>query len=89
MANRKPVDIYIRLLNPSTEQWRIAQGIPVGDGLYELLGPVPESERWEFQPGQVVECEEVVLFFGDYGLLARRALPPDPALDPGPGQVGT
>ena len=31
----------------------------------------------------------VVLLFGGYGLLARRALSPDPALDPGTGQAGT
>lgn len=80
----EPTDVHVRLLGLGEEQWRIARGIPVGENVYELLGPIPAGEQWEFQPGQMVECEEVVLFFGDYGMLACRALPPNKSfkLDP-------
>lgn len=71
----EPTDVHVRLLGLGEEQWRIARGIPVGENVYELLGPIPVGEQWEFQPGQIVECEEVVLFLGDYGMLACRALP--------------
>lgn len=88
MANIAPSDIHVRLLGLGQEQWRVAYGLPVGDGLYELLGPMPDGEQWQFTPGQVVECEEVVLFLGDYGLLACRALPPNDSLKPNPHQGG-
>ena len=64
------VDIYVRLLGLPYEQWRLASARPLDGDRYELLGAVPSEEQWEFQPGEIVECEEVVLTLGGYGLLA-------------------
>ena len=74
MADSAPVDIHVRLLGLGQEQWRITQAVPVGADRYELLGPMPDGEQWQFLPGQIVECEEVVLFLGGYGLLACSAV---------------
>lgn len=65
--------IYVRLLGLGHEQWRIADALRLSDEQYQLCGPVPEGEIWEFQPGQVVLIEEVVLTLGGYGLLAVSA----------------
>ena len=49
--------VYVALLDEGTEVWRPVAVEQVGPGLFCLLGPVPEGERWQFQPGQVVRCE--------------------------------
>lgn len=63
-------EIYVRLLGLPHEQWRVATGRCLGGDVYEVLGPVPVGERWQFQPGQIVMCEEVGLTLGGFGMLA-------------------
>jgi hypothetical protein len=49
--------ILVRLLEESVDVWRpvCAEVLP-GD-VYEIQGPVPEGEVWEFPPGTRVRCE--------------------------------
>ena len=67
---QKTEQIYVRLLGLKYEQWRIADALRLSTEVYQLCGPVPDGEHWEFQPGQVVLVDEVVLTLGGYGLLA-------------------
>jgi hypothetical protein len=53
--------VYVALLNEGTDVWRPVAAAQVGPALYRLLGPVPEDEGWQFQPGEVVRCEARVL----------------------------
>ena len=48
--------VYIGLVNEGTEVWRPTTATRTGD-VYMLDGPVPDGERWEFQPGAPVHCK--------------------------------
>jgi len=51
--------IYISLLDEGTTVFRPTQGVPVREGVYEVLPTSdynPEDEHWEFTPGSVVHC---------------------------------
>ena len=37
--------------------WRAVPAQPIGGGVFRILGPCPEGERWEFEPGSEVICE--------------------------------
>lgn len=74
MSQYADQEIYVRLLGLPYEQWRLASACLVDNEKYILSGPVPAGERWEFQPGETVVCEEVVLTLGGYGLLAVRRI---------------
>lgn len=37
--------------------WRTVSAQPLGGGIFRVLGPCPEGERWEFEPGSEVVCE--------------------------------
>jgi hypothetical protein len=44
----------------------------IGGGVFRILGPCPEGERWEFEPGSEVVCETRRLEGGADGLVATR-----------------
>lgn len=50
--------VYVASMGEGTNAWRPVAAEPVGSGLFRLVGSVPEGENWEFQPGQVVRCQE-------------------------------
>ncbi|MCX9076368.1 MAG: hypothetical protein OIN84_00180 [Candidatus Methanoperedens sp.] len=52
--------IYIRLLDEGVETWRPTTAEEVRPGVFMILPSTsfdPETETWEFTPGQLVECE--------------------------------
>ena len=65
-------EVFVALLGEGTPVWRPVQARLVGNGVYELVGPMVADEVWEFQPGQVVECEQHSFSPGLAGLVARR-----------------
>jgi hypothetical protein len=52
--------VYVALLDEGTDAWRPVAAEQVRPGLFRLLGPVPEGEHWQFQPGDIVRCQERV-----------------------------
>ncbi|MCI0348645.1 MAG: hypothetical protein L0Z53_04400 [Acidobacteriales bacterium] len=48
--------VYVYLLDEGVDCWRPVQADKVGENLYRIRGPVPEGERWEFQPDDVVRA---------------------------------
>jgi hypothetical protein len=44
----------------------------LGGGVFRILGPCPEGERWEFEPGSEVVCETCRLEGGAHELVAMR-----------------
>ena len=68
MANQ----VYVALIGEGIPVWRPVNARSVSDGVFELLGPKEHGEEWEFQPGQLVECEEHSFSLGVVGLVARR-----------------
>jgi hypothetical protein len=62
--------IYVALLAEATPVWRPVSSIPLGSDLYEIVGPIPEDEVWEFQPGDIVRCQDRNFADGESGLTA-------------------
>ena len=52
--------ILVRLLDEGVDCWRPVDAILVGPGIFRITSPPPspEDERWEFDSGQHVVCEE-------------------------------
>ena len=52
-------EVYVALLGgEGVAVWRPVAAERVGEALYRLDGPVPDGESWQFQPGEVVRCEQ-------------------------------
>jgi hypothetical protein len=66
--------VHVALLGEGTEVCRPVAAEPAGLGLFRLLGPVPDDETWEFQPGAVVRCESRVLSGGAVCLAVARVV---------------
>ena len=67
--------IYVKLLNEGVEVWRPAAAEKVGDGVYRILAmAAPEEEKWEFEPGSLVRCQERVFEGNEIGLAAVEAI---------------
>jgi hypothetical protein len=56
--------VHVALRDEGTDVWRPVAAEPVGPGLFRLLGPVPQGESWQFEPGEVVRCEDRLLSGG-------------------------
>jgi hypothetical protein len=56
MADR--CTVYVALLDEGTAVWRPVAAERLGGDLYRLVGPVPEDERWEFRPDEIVRCAQ-------------------------------
>ena len=65
-------DVHVALLGEGTSAWRPVEARHIHGTVYEILGLVPDDEEWEFQPGQLVECEQQVFSGGSSGLVALR-----------------
>ena len=76
--------IHVQLLGEGTPVWRPARALHLSGSIFELLGPQPEDEDWQFKPGQVVECQVQAFGGNDSGLVAMRALPPNNSFKPNP-----
>ena len=63
-------EIYVALLNEGTTVWRPVQARPLAGDEFEILGPVPAEETWEFPPGAVVRCKTHRFNDGVVGLRA-------------------
>jgi len=63
-------EIYVALLDEGTVVWRPVWAEKIGTGLYRLQGSVPETEHWQFQPGDMVRCREHQFSGGTWGLIA-------------------
>lgn len=50
----------------------------MGYGQFTVLGPVARGERWQFMPGERVECESRTLADGSKGLVAVSSVSRDP-----------
>jgi hypothetical protein len=77
--------VYVALLNEGTAVWRPVMGERVGGDLFRLAGPVPDGERWEFQPGELVRCVVQAFSGGERRLaaVARAKAEPGAAADGG------
>ena len=66
--------VHVALLDEGTPVWRPVEARHLEAAVYELLGPLSEGERWQFPPGQLVECELHAFPDGGEVLVARRCV---------------
>ena len=69
--------IYIPLADQA-DSLRASDAKAVGSGRFSVAGPVVKGERWQFMPGEIVECESRTLPDGSKGLVAMCSVLPDP-----------
>jgi hypothetical protein len=50
--------VYVRLEDEEVDCWRPVYAHPLPSGAFQLTGPLPEGEVWQFPPGARVRCEE-------------------------------
>jgi hypothetical protein len=67
--------IYVKLLDEGVDAWRPVAAEQTGETEYTILGaaPDPELERWEFRPGDRVQCASVERFEGRVLVAVSRA----------------
>jgi len=49
--------IHVALLNEDVDVWRPVAAEREGD-FYRIVGSMPETEEWAFEPGSLVRCEQ-------------------------------
>ena len=69
------LSVYVALLEEGIDVWRPVAARHVRDDEYQLGGPVPDGEVWQFQPGEVVRCETRRFPDGTSGLVATDRAP--------------
>lgn len=67
--------IYVRLLDEGVDVWRPVDAECIGQGRYVITSeaPDPETEVWEFNPGEEVLCRTRALSEGEALVAWRRA----------------
>jgi hypothetical protein len=67
--------IYVRLLDEGVDVWRPASAEHIEGDAYRITpdAPVPELEKWEFAPGELVRCRQQRLSGGDSLVAYARA----------------
>jgi hypothetical protein len=65
--------IYIYLPDEAVDVWRPVQAEKLEADLYRVLGPVPEGEVWQFQPGSIVRVQSTRLEDGDFPVATYNA----------------
>lgn len=48
--------LYVRLVDEAVDMWRPVEGFAIDKRLYRIAAEqhVPDDERWEFGPGEIV-----------------------------------
>ena len=50
--------VYVELLDEGVDSWRPVRAMKEGPGVFRLHGEPPDDERWAFEPGSLVRCEQ-------------------------------
>lgn len=71
----KAMQIYVPLLDEGVAVWRPVQAEHLHDNVYRILRQPYDraTESWEFEPGDVVCCEEVQSEDGPIVAATRKA----------------
>jgi hypothetical protein len=60
----KETSIYVNLMGEGLNMLRSVRAEHLGRDYYRIIEPMPESEQWEYGPGQVVRCRKKNLSSG-------------------------
>jgi len=75
-----PETVHMPLLDEGTEVWRPVEAFRLAEGVYIILGAMPDDETWAFPPGSQVRCEPRRLH-SEANRLAATALVASPISD--------
>jgi hypothetical protein len=64
------VTVYVALLDEGVNVWRPVKATLITPSVFRLCGPIPEFEVWQFQPGELVRCENRIFAEGECQLTA-------------------
>jgi hypothetical protein len=64
--------IHIRLLHEGTPVWRPVSAERLHDGIFRILGEVPDNDEWAFKPGEIVVTKRHVFSDGREGIVADQ-----------------
>ncbi|WP_375382723.1 hypothetical protein [uncultured Sphingomonas sp.] len=64
------ISLYMRLLDEGVDVWRPVEAESLPSDGYRILGPVPDGETWEFQPGAIVRGQQHRFSGGEQGIVA-------------------
>ena len=56
--------IYVYLPDEAVDVWRPVKALRIAPDLFRIEDSVPDEERWEFDPGQVVRVREQQFYEG-------------------------
>ena len=72
------ITIYVYLLDEGTDVWRPVDAIHIKDDIYQINPEraIPETETWQFLPGDIVRCEEKQLLKGKHLVAIEKANEP-------------
>lgn len=68
-----PTTVLMPLKDEGVDVWRPVDAEHLGDGMYRILGPVPEDEKWASEPGTIVPCEWKTFEDGGGGMTVASA----------------
>ena len=76
MLSDNEVTIFVELLDEGTKCWRPVRASQMGEGMFRIIREqsVPEDERWAYDPGEIVWCEERTFSDGSRGLVATNVV---------------
>jgi hypothetical protein len=60
----KEAMVYVGLVGEGLNVMRSVRAEHLGRNYYKIVEPMPEGERWQYGPGQVVRCEKKKLSTG-------------------------
>ncbi len=55
---QEQLTILVQLLDEGTKYWRPAVAERLFEDTCRIVGHVPDGETWQFQPGEIVRCEQ-------------------------------
>jgi hypothetical protein len=64
-------EIFVALMDEAVDVWRPVTAERVDVDSWRLLGPMPDDEVWEFQPGELVRLEMRTLSDGEVPVAVR------------------
>ena len=63
--------IHVYLLDEGVDAWRPASAEHIRDDIYKITGTPPnDTEKWEFNQGDIVRCRQKKFDDGKSGLVA-------------------
>jgi hypothetical protein len=58
---------FVYLLDEGTDCWRPVELVQIDTNTFQVVGPMPDDEEWEFPPGALVKVRDKTFSSGFAG----------------------